>query len=124
MQPPTPRMGGSTAAVRHQLSVQSLSEDTLLRARKHFCYALHLPIAQQDDSGGGGGGQHECNQRMVLLYGFGRARDQVKHTVKKVSKVGACVSMAAGCGGGDASRPAIGCFSSRRLLTVFSRISG
>ena len=121
MQPPTPRMGGSTAAVRHQLSVQSLSEDTLLRARKHFCYALHLPIAQQDDSGGGGGGgQHECNQRMVLLYGFGRARDQVKHTVKKVSKVGACASMAMV----GASRPAIGCFSSRRLLTVCSSISG
>ena len=80
MHPPTPRMG--VTPVMHQLSVQSLNEDTLLRAKKHFCYAMHLPIAQDEY------GQHECNQRMVLLYGFGRARDQVKHNVKKVTKVG------------------------------------
>ncbi len=29
---------------------------------------------------------HETNQRMVMLYGFGKTRDDAKHAVKKVCK--------------------------------------
>ena len=29
---------------------------------------------------------HDCNQRHILLYGVGKAREEARHTVKKISK--------------------------------------
>lgn len=29
---------------------------------------------------------HDCNQRHILLYGVGKAREESRHTVKKISK--------------------------------------
>lgn len=29
---------------------------------------------------------HECNQRMVVLYGVGKAREEARHSLKKTSK--------------------------------------
>ena len=45
MQPPTPRMSVTPAA--HQISMHSVNDDTaMMRAKKHFSYAMHFPIAQ------------------------------------------------------------------------------
>lgn len=43
-------------------------------------YAQHFPIPQDEMS------SHECNQRMTVLYGVGKARDEARHIVKKVTK--------------------------------------
>ena len=29
---------------------------------------------------------HECNQRMILLYGVGKERDEARHQLKKITK--------------------------------------
>nr|XP_006824481.1 PREDICTED: mediator of RNA polymerase II transcription subunit 12-like protein-like [Saccoglossus kowalevskii] len=47
---------------------------------KHLLYAKHFPIPQDEIS------SHECNQRLVVLYGVGKARDEARHAVKKVQK--------------------------------------
>ncbi|XP_062609383.1 mediator of RNA polymerase II transcription subunit 12-like protein isoform X4 [Saccostrea cucullata] len=46
---------------------------------RHMLYAQHFPIPYEDSI-------HECNQRMIVLYGVGKARDDAKHVVKKISK--------------------------------------
>ncbi|XP_034328936.1 mediator of RNA polymerase II transcription subunit 12-like protein isoform X5 [Magallana gigas] len=46
---------------------------------RHMLYAQHFPIPYEDSV-------HECNQRTVVLYGVGKARDDAKHVVKKISK--------------------------------------
>ena len=61
---------------------QSLTvEDTALRAKKHLCYATHFPVPQDEFS------NHECNQRFMMLYGVGKARDEARHVLKKINKV-------------------------------------
>lgn len=47
---------------------------------RHLQYATHFPIPQDDAS------YHECNQRMVVLYGVGKTRDDAKHVSKKITK--------------------------------------
>lgn len=47
---------------------------------RHRLYVTHLPLPQDENY------QHEINQRHILLYGCGRARDEARHMVKKVSK--------------------------------------
>ncbi|CAH1781069.1 unnamed protein product [Owenia fusiformis] len=47
---------------------------------RHLIYATHFPIPQDENS------VHECNQRMVTLYGVGKSREEAKHTVRKVTK--------------------------------------
>ncbi|XP_041350095.1 mediator of RNA polymerase II transcription subunit 12-like protein isoform X2 [Gigantopelta aegis] len=47
---------------------------------RHMLYSTHFPIPQDEDS------IHECNQRMIVLYGVGKARDEARHVVKKISK--------------------------------------
>lgn len=47
---------------------------------RHLLYTLHFPIPQDEDS------SHECNQRMVVLYGVGKARDDARHFIKKMTK--------------------------------------
>ncbi|XP_056005371.1 mediator of RNA polymerase II transcription subunit 12-like protein isoform X2 [Ostrea edulis] len=46
---------------------------------RHMLYAQHFPIPDDDSI-------HECNQRIAVLYGVGKARDDAKHVVKKISK--------------------------------------
>jgi len=47
---------------------------------RHRQYVTHFQLPQDDNY------QHEANQRHILLYGVGRARDEARHSVKKVSK--------------------------------------
>ncbi len=47
---------------------------------KHRMYANHFPIPQDEFS------NHECNQRIIVLFGVGRARDEARYHVKKTSK--------------------------------------
>ncbi|GFR92708.1 mediator of RNA polymerase II transcription subunit 12-like protein, partial [Elysia marginata] len=47
---------------------------------RHMIYATHFPIPQDDCS------VHEINQRMIVLYGVGKARDEARHMFKKISK--------------------------------------
>lgn len=60
---------------------QTGEPDSALRAKKHLCYAMHFPIPQDEY------GNHENNQRIVMLYGVGKARDEARHIVKKTTKV-------------------------------------
>lgn len=45
---------------------------------RHMIYAQHFPLPRD--------AFHECNQRGIVLYGFGKGRDDAKHFVKKISK--------------------------------------
>uniref|UniRef100_A0A7M4EH02 Mediator complex subunit 12L n=1 Tax=Crocodylus porosus TaxID=8502 RepID=A0A7M4EH02_CROPO len=47
---------------------------------RHLQYATHFPILLDDSS------SHECNQRMILLYGVGKERDEARHQLKKITK--------------------------------------
>ncbi|XP_078266596.1 mediator of RNA polymerase II transcription subunit 12-like protein isoform X3 [Rhinoraja longicauda] len=47
---------------------------------RHLQYATHFPIPQDETS------SHECNQRMILLYGVGKQRDEARHQLKKITK--------------------------------------
>ncbi|XP_072329937.1 mediator of RNA polymerase II transcription subunit 12-like protein isoform X1 [Scyliorhinus torazame] len=47
---------------------------------RHLQYATHFPIPQDETS------SHECNQRMILLYGVGKQRDEARHQLKKIIK--------------------------------------
>ncbi|XP_009072261.1 PREDICTED: mediator of RNA polymerase II transcription subunit 12-like protein [Acanthisitta chloris] len=40
-----------------------------------------MPTIKQDESS-----SHECNQRMILLYGVGKERDEARHQLKKITK--------------------------------------
>ncbi|GFO22710.1 mediator of RNA polymerase ii transcription subunit 12-like, partial [Plakobranchus ocellatus] len=46
---------------------------------RHMVYATHFPIQGDDCS-------YEINQRMIVLYGVGKARDEARHMFKKISK--------------------------------------
>jgi len=43
-------------------------------------YTNHFPLPQEEFS------SHECNQRSVVLFGVGKARETARHMLKKVSK--------------------------------------
>ncbi|KAM8953143.1 mediator of RNA polymerase II transcription subunit 12-like protein [Pelodytes ibericus] len=47
---------------------------------RHLQYATHFPIPLEESS------SHECNQRMILLYGVGRERDEARHQLRKITK--------------------------------------
>ncbi|KQK80532.1 Mediator of RNA polymerase II transcription subunit 12-like protein [Amazona aestiva] len=51
----------------------------------YACKIRHLPphpkIKQKDESS-----SHECNQRLILLYGVGKERDEARHQLKKITK--------------------------------------
>ncbi|NWT84489.1 MD12L protein, partial [Lanius ludovicianus] len=47
---------------------------------RHLQYATHFPIPQDESS------SHECNQRMILLYGVGKERDEARQQLKKITK--------------------------------------
>lgn len=48
---------------------------------RHFLYAKHFPLCQDDPLA-----QHDCNQRYVLLFGVGKERYEKKLAVKKMWK--------------------------------------
>ncbi|XP_038050746.1 mediator of RNA polymerase II transcription subunit 12-like protein isoform X3 [Patiria miniata] len=52
----------------------------LPKPNRHLMYATHFPIPQDEMSA------HECNQRLVLLYGFGKARDEARHATRRIQK--------------------------------------
>ncbi|KAM4693939.1 mediator of RNA polymerase II transcription subunit 12-like protein isoform 2-T2 [Discoglossus pictus] len=47
---------------------------------RHLQYATHFPIPLDESS------NHECNQRMILLYGVGKERDEARHQLRKITK--------------------------------------
>ena len=47
---------------------------------RHLLYTMHFPLPQDDTF------LHDCNQRHILLYGVGKAKDEAKHAVKKITK--------------------------------------
>lgn len=51
----------------------------------HFGITSHLHFVcssfPQEESA-----SHECNQRLVVLYGVGKLRDEARHTIKKITK--------------------------------------
>lgn len=49
-------------------------------ANRHLLFTLHFPLPQDEFF------VHECNQRHILLYGVGKAKDEARHMVKKVTK--------------------------------------
>ena len=61
-------------------SNQPAQEPTPKGPSKHLQYATHFPIPQEEYC------NHECNQRMVVLYGVGKARDESRHVFKKATK--------------------------------------
>lgn len=46
---------------------------------RHLVFLTHFPIPLDDQ-----GSSHENNQRMVVLYGVGKQREDARHLVKKV----------------------------------------
>lgn len=51
------------------------------RPSRHLLYATHFPLPLDEETT-----SHDCNQRHVLLYGFGKMRDDARHTIKRISK--------------------------------------
>ncbi|KAE8584082.1 hypothetical protein XENTR_v10020816 [Xenopus tropicalis] len=47
---------------------------------RHIQYATHFPIPQEESC------SHECNQRLVVLYGVGRQRDDARHIIKRITR--------------------------------------
>ncbi|XP_018430366.1 PREDICTED: mediator of RNA polymerase II transcription subunit 12-like, partial [Nanorana parkeri] len=47
---------------------------------RHIQYATHFPIPQEESC------SHECNQRLVVLFGVGRQRDDARHVIKKITR--------------------------------------
>jgi len=47
---------------------------------RHLVFLTHFPIPNDEQS------SHEANQRMMVLYGVGRQRDDARHLAKKVTK--------------------------------------
>uniref|UniRef100_A0A8C5S5V4 Mediator complex subunit 12 n=1 Tax=Laticauda laticaudata TaxID=8630 RepID=A0A8C5S5V4_LATLA len=47
---------------------------------RHIQYCTHFPIPQEESS------SHECNQRLVVLFGVGKQRDEARHAIKRISK--------------------------------------
>lgn len=61
-----------------QPSTQDSGDKT--KQSRHQLYTKHFPIPQDESY------YHDCNQRLVLLYGVGRERDNARHNVKKMTK--------------------------------------
>jgi len=72
------RNGGAGGTPNHHMNNTTPVE--VSRQSRHRLYVTHFPLPQDEAY------QHEANQRHILLYGVGRARDESKHMVKKISK--------------------------------------
>ena len=73
--------GHYTSANSHRRD-SSLTDCSLYSKKtQHVQYATHFPIPEDAAT------CHECNQRLILLYGVGRARSEAVATVKEVNKL-------------------------------------
>lgn len=50
------------------------------KGKQKLLNLLALLVSQDESS------SHECNQRMILLYGVGKERDEARHQLKKITK--------------------------------------
>lgn len=73
----TPGTVGGSSSTSGSSSTQNVE---VSKQSRHRLYVTHFPLPQDENY------QHEINQRHILLYGCGRARDEARHMVKKVSK--------------------------------------
>ena len=48
---------------------------------QHCVCVCPCPSVSQEESA-----SHECNQRLVVLYGVGKQRDEARHAIKKITK--------------------------------------
>ena len=69
---PIPSVGKPESLVQQMMEQKGPS--------RHMLYATHFPLPQDDSS------SHECNQRLVVLFGVGKARENARHVLKKVGK--------------------------------------
>lgn len=77
----TPSMAYTPASQGQRLSHPTPSAAPMCEDPcRHLVYVTHFPIPQDDLC------SHECNQRMILLYGVGKARDEARHVMKKITK--------------------------------------
>ncbi|GAB6019774.1 hypothetical protein CHUAL_001322 [Chamberlinius hualienensis] len=63
-------------------STNPISNDitSTYKPSRHLIYTTHFPLPQDDSA------SHDCNQRHILLFGVSRARDDARHSVKKMIK--------------------------------------
>ena len=47
---------------------------------RHMLFATHFPLPQDELT------NHESNQRLIVLFGVGKGRDNARHILKKVTK--------------------------------------
>ncbi|KAI5713129.1 hypothetical protein M8J76_012279 [Diaphorina citri] len=66
--------------VLHGEQHQTQESGDKTKQSRHQLYTKHFPIPQDESY------YHDCNQRLVLLYGVGRERDNARHNVKKMTK--------------------------------------
>ncbi|MGH0165053.1 UNVERIFIED_CONTAM: hypothetical protein FKN15_004543 [Acipenser sinensis] len=55
--------------------------ETVFTKLRQLSYFDQHQVTSQDESS-----SHECNQRMVLLYGVGKQREEARHQLKKITK--------------------------------------
>uniref|UniRef100_A0A8C4XAK2 Mediator complex subunit 12 n=1 Tax=Erpetoichthys calabaricus TaxID=27687 RepID=A0A8C4XAK2_ERPCA len=89
--------------IRHDVFSHNIYMCTLI-SRGDLALDYHLPRPRspseeptddtdrkEQDPGGNGkleeeSASHECNQRLVVLYGVGKQRDEARHAIKKITK--------------------------------------
>ncbi|XP_050541697.1 mediator of RNA polymerase II transcription subunit 12 isoform X2 [Daktulosphaira vitifoliae] len=77
-----PFAGSSIGGLDSNNPSTSTNENMLKgRPSRHLLYATHFPLPLDEETT-----SHDCNQRHVLLYGFGKMRDDARHTIKRISK--------------------------------------
>lgn len=64
----------TTAAAVDEKSIKNPSE------HRHMTFVKHFPVPDDENF------IHDVNQRNFLLYGFGKEREDVKHTMKRLNK--------------------------------------
>lgn len=72
--------GGASAGASAGAAVGDRDSSHSKQPPRHLIYAQHFPLPSDDSYA------HEINQRYVLLYGVGKARDEARHAVKKLTK--------------------------------------
>ncbi|EDO45182.1 predicted protein, partial [Nematostella vectensis] len=70
----------SSHDVKESISIEAASHSYNSKSQ-HLQYATHFPIPHEAAT------THECNQRLVLLYGVGKARTEAINKSKEVTKL-------------------------------------
>ena len=76
----TPMVPHTPASIPPPSSSVVTTQQLPRRPSNHIAYATHFPIPQDEMS------THECNQRLVVLYGVGKAREEARLIAKKANK--------------------------------------